>query len=366
MKILEIIPQLNSGGAERFVVDLCNELSKRHTVKLIVFFSLKEHGFYCNDINENVSVYQLNKKKGLDPNVFIRIYKEIKTFNPDVVHTHLNAITYVLPSALYFKRPYFFHTVHNAAEKEYGDIIGYYVRKFSFKLKKIHPITISNESKISFNNFYRLPSTMIENGRFIPKNIVVSSEVIEEIESYKNSQHTKIISCVARIMEQKRQPFITKICKVLESEGYNFKLLFIGRKFDKKMVEEIEHTDCKSVKILGEKNNPLEYLKMSDGFCLMSSFEGLPISLIEALGTGCIPICTPVGGAKDIIKDGENGFLSKDISFNSCYEMLKRFLSLGTEEELAIKEKALNSFKSFTMGNCSLKYESLFLGKNKK
>lgn len=36
MKILEIIPQLSSGGGERFVVDLCNELSKEHDVTLMV------------------------------------------------------------------------------------------------------------------------------------------------------------------------------------------------------------------------------------------------------------------------------------------------------------------------------------------
>ena len=40
MKILEIIPQLSSGGGERFVVDLCNELSKEHDVTLMVLHSL--------------------------------------------------------------------------------------------------------------------------------------------------------------------------------------------------------------------------------------------------------------------------------------------------------------------------------------
>ena len=40
MKILEIIPQLSSGGGERFVVDLCNELSKEHDVTLMVYLDL--------------------------------------------------------------------------------------------------------------------------------------------------------------------------------------------------------------------------------------------------------------------------------------------------------------------------------------
>lgn len=48
MKIVEFIPQLSSGGAERFVVDLANELSKQHTVYLLgtgPFFVLKRAVF---------------------------------------------------------------------------------------------------------------------------------------------------------------------------------------------------------------------------------------------------------------------------------------------------------------------------------
>ena len=51
MRILEIIPQLDSGGGERFTVDLCNELAQKHTVKLIVLFPLENHGFYLSDIS---------------------------------------------------------------------------------------------------------------------------------------------------------------------------------------------------------------------------------------------------------------------------------------------------------------------------
>ncbi len=54
---------------------------------------------------------------------------------------------------------------------------------------------------------------------------------------------------------------------------------------------------------------PLEYLKMGDAYALCSSYEGMPISLIEAIGVGCIPVCTPVGGIVDVVHNGENGFL---------------------------------------------------------
>ena len=44
MKILEIIPQLSSGGAERFVVDLCNHLVKSNDVVLITYYQTGVNG----------------------------------------------------------------------------------------------------------------------------------------------------------------------------------------------------------------------------------------------------------------------------------------------------------------------------------
>ena len=54
MKILEIIPQLSSGGGERFVVDLCNELSKEHDVTLMVLHSLDKVDFYLKEDRKSV------------------------------------------------------------------------------------------------------------------------------------------------------------------------------------------------------------------------------------------------------------------------------------------------------------------------
>lgn len=45
-----------------------------------------------------------------------------------------------------------------------------------------------------------------------------------------------------------------------------------------------------------------------DAMCLPSIWEGLPVTLLEALSVGCIPICSNVGGIPDVIESGMNGF----------------------------------------------------------
>ncbi|RGJ63668.1 glycosyltransferase [Bacteroides stercoris] len=87
----------------------------------------------------------------------------------------------------------------------------------------------------------------------------------------------------------------------------------------------LQEQACDKIYFLGLKKNVGDYLKNSDAFALSSLNEAMPITLIEALACGCIPLSTPVSGSVDIIQNGKNGFLSKDFSVDSYITMLKDF-----------------------------------------
>lgn len=62
-------------------------------------------------------------------------------------------------------------------------------------------------------------------------------------------------------------------------------------------------------------------------FCLPSLAEGLPVSMLEAMSHGLVPIVTPVGGVSQVIEDGVNGLLTtvgddKKLAENICLLML--------------------------------------------
>ena len=361
MRIVEIIPQLNSGGAERFTVDLCNKLSQNNNVTLIILHPLNNTNFYLNELSPNILVISANKKKGFDIRLFFKLKKIIKNIKPDIVHTHLRAIVYIIWSVFSLRRDLkFFHTVHNDAEKEAGEWFSVFVRRFTFKYKFITPVTISPESQQSFIQFYRVKPILIFNGRDINSNLTISQTVKNEFQEYKKSKNTKVLVNLARIDPVKRQPMLAKIVSRLTTENYDFTLLIIGSTKNKTLVNEIKSYKCPNIYVLGEKKNPLEYLKMADAFCLCSSYEGMPISLIEALGTGTVPICTPVGGIVDVIQNGVNGFLSKNISEEAYYEKLKYFLELPEESISELKNKTQKSYPPYSMVHCAQKYEDLF------
>ncbi len=361
MKILEIIPGLVSGVAERFTVDLCNELSLSHDVTLIVLYKIDDFNFYASEVSDRVKIISLNKKPGLDWAMFYNLHKTIKVVAPDAVLTHLDAIIYSFLSIIFSTKIKYFHTVHNDAPKEAGNRIPTLIRKYCFKKKKVTPITISQESHRSFLEYYGTDAEMIVNGRNIPSTLPISNSVIEEFKNFRKDNATKVLVNLARFSSVKRQTLLAKIADRLNKEGYNFTLLFIGNnnKVDE-MVNEIKSYKCSNIQILGERKNPLEYLKMADAYALCSSYEGMPISLIEAMGVGAVPVCTPVGGIVDIIKNGINGFISGDISEESYYNTLKEFLDSSDKKIEQLRMASLKSYEPYSMTECCQNYIKIF------
>ena len=66
MKIIEIIPTLGAGGAERLVADLSNSLyDQGNDIHLILLMKMiPRNCFYIKDINPNIHIYTLNKGIG--------------------------------------------------------------------------------------------------------------------------------------------------------------------------------------------------------------------------------------------------------------------------------------------------------------
>lgn len=153
---------------------------------------------------------------------------------------------------------------------------------------------------------------------------------------------------------------MARVAKRLYDENYDFTLLFIGSTENEQIVSEVTQYMPPCAHILGERMNPLEYLKEADAFALSSEYEGMPISLIEALAVGAIPVCTPVGGIPNAIVDGKNGFLSHDASETAYYEALKRFLTTDNDILRQMSENARESFSAYSMEECSKKYQQLY------
>ena len=96
----------------------------------------------------------------------------------------------------------------------------------------------------------------------------------------------------------------------------------------------------KNIKITGwlERKDVLKELNKNDIFILPSLWEGLPISLLEAMYMRKICIVSNIIGNRDVIEEGKNGFVANNIeNYN------KIILQIKNDDYLEISEEARKS-----------------------
>jgi glycosyltransferase involved in cell wall biosynthesis len=82
----------------------------------------------------------------------------------------------------------------------------------------------------------------------------------------------------------------------------------------------------KNVVLCGWRRDIPEFLSSLDVFCLSSLWEGLPIAVIEAMASGLPAVCTDTGGVRELVREGENGFIVSRHDMNAAAAAVIRLL----------------------------------------
>ena len=100
MKVIQVIPTLELGGAEIMIENLSVALSHlNNDVRVISLYS-KTTPISRRLENNRIPVFYLDKKTGFDWKIFTKLYAILK-WRADVIHTHLYATSYIVPVAKY-------------------------------------------------------------------------------------------------------------------------------------------------------------------------------------------------------------------------------------------------------------------------
>jgi poly(glycerol-phosphate) alpha-glucosyltransferase len=155
---------------------------------------------------------------------------------------------------------------------------------------------------------------------------------------------------IANLIELKRVDHPIRAVAKLRDRGIDVSLTVLGEGPERRKLEKlIDVLDVGDrVELPGYVTDVQERLK-STSFCMLTSAsEGLPLSLMESMGAGCVPIVYDITyGPRDLIEQGVNGFITPRGDIAALADQIEAFLSLKPETVDAMRRSAVKTVERY-------------------
>jgi glycosyltransferase involved in cell wall biosynthesis len=310
VRVLWLIKGLGLGGAERLLVAALPHLNREEFEYQVGYFlpwkdalvpSLEAAGLRvtCFDARWPISLGAVN-----------RVYRHVRENDIDVVHTHLPWSGIVgrvagrlagVPALLYTE-----HGCWNRLNR-----ITRAMNRWTLDWNDLS-IAVSDEVRASMGNVNGHAMRTIDNGIDCESLARTACERDAVCAEFGISSSHNLVIQVANLSPVKRHEVMLAAFARFAHEVPDSRLLLVGQLRDRKPLLEKLATNLgirDKVIITGPRTDVPRLVKAADIFAMSSESEGLPISLLEAMGLGKPVVCTAVGGIPKVVREGVDGLL---------------------------------------------------------
>ncbi|MCF8463887.1 MAG: glycosyltransferase family 4 protein [Flavobacteriales bacterium] len=372
LKILQVIPTLGQGGAERLVVELSRHLQAQgHDVRIVVFRNENQYADLCSDLNiqviPSVVTYSLTGRHVIKTVEFDRFVAE---FSPDIIHSHLVEAELVSRHTILPKTNYYthWHGCHPVADSfkladafsktAWWNLLQRKRLTRQYEASKTEFICISN-----FISSYLQRAFPFSSHRF---HTVYNggNPNRSEVPANRNTNAVQLIS-LGRLAPFKNQLLLLKVVKALVDQGVTgFHLSFVGdgpsgielKAYAKK--EGLEQW----ITFLGHVTQPEKVLANSDILVHSTINEAFGMAIVEAMSCGMPVVAFNSGGIPEIVQNNIHGFLIEPNNLDSFTLKVKELIQ-NPEKRNQFSTNAVERSKAFSMHSFVKNIEALYLKK---
>ena len=196
-----------------------------------------------------------------------------------------------------------------------------------------HIIVLSDEEKRIVEEDFK-----VGNVHSLP-NCIDLSEARVHKRSFDNNRPLSILY-LGRIEKNKGIDYMLEAAKCLKADGVPFTLHFAGKEetegeYIPQFQTELGDSFIYHGVVFGKGKNDL--LKQCDVFLLPSFYEGLPMSLIETMSFGMVPVVTNVGSISSVVTDKKSGLFVKVKDMDSIVSAIKTLCNdISLVEKLSV------------------------------
>lgn len=343
MTILHVITSLDTGGAERLIVDAIPVYQKKQVVSDVVILRDRKTEFRTKlEERSNGKVTGLTEGSVYNPLLIFKIVPFLKYY--DIVHVHLFPALYWVVLAKLFsgqkcKIIYTEHSTYNKRRDLYViKLFDRWIYSFVDYIGCISKATFDNLNKHLYPHNSNL--TTIYNG--INLSEFTQKERTREYSFFEKESF--VLLQVSSFREQKDQATVIRALSLLPEE---VKLLLVGdgplRKINEDLAKEL-HIENR-VKFLGNRTDVADLQRYADVCVLSSNHEGFGLAVLEGMATGKPSIASDIPGLSEIVKG--YGLLFRKGDFEELANLIQQLRNPEFYDEVA--SKCLNRSKAFSI-----------------
>lgn len=310
IRVLHIIKSLGRGGAEMLLPETLRlHDTSKFEFHYIYFLPWKNQMVSALE-EQSANVTCLDAKNNFE--LLLRagkIKKYCKEHKIDLIHCHLPWAGFIGRLVHSVTGIPMIYTEHNMQERYH--LVTKVLNKISFNYQSL-ALGVSEDvsNSIRTNIQPRVKVETLLNG--VNTNKFTREETPSLIRDEFNIPEDAIVfSNVAVFRFQKRLVEWLQVFKKITITNSNVFGIIVGAgPLESEIKTELKRLDLESkVFFPGLQTDVKPYFNATDVFMMSSSFEGLPIALLEAMSMECAVISTNAGGIKEVIRDGVDGLL---------------------------------------------------------
>jgi len=330
MRIVQLIEDLGSGGAERLLYTNLKHFDRsRFQTEVITVFSGATH--WKEPIEAlGVEVTSLGCRNLRDlPKGVQRLRRILRSNQPDLIHTHLWAANVIGRVAGRLSRIPVISSIHNPDHEPEAWNDGAAVSPLKRHLARLMDHWTAHfgcERLVAVSEYVRrsardrlgfpleridLLYNPIDIDQFHSGAPRGRQKLVEEL---RLPERSAVLLNVARVSPQKGLLYAIRALPAVREKYPEAYLVSAGATSDKRWLSRLEaEADslgiARHVRFLGERRDIPDLLRCCDLFVFPSLYEGLGISLVEAMASGRACVASRVGPIPEVIRHGVNGWL---------------------------------------------------------
>ena len=357
---MQVLLSLDPGGTERLAIELARRLHQHHEM---VVCCLDRRGLWASELEDiGVPVTTLGRAPGFAPRLGQRIAAEAKRRRASVLHCHQYSPFVYGALARLWTPLHVIYTEHGRANDGPRSIKRRVVNTVLSRVPDgIYAVSEDLKRHMISEGFPGDRIEVVSNG--VADRGMPDAAIRVAARTQLNASPTDyLVGAVGRLDPVKDLCSLIDGFSRFRQQAGKGKLILIGEGPERAaLTEAIERERLEGlVTLLGQRSDVATLLPGLDVFVNSSIFEGVSLTLLEAMAAGLPIVATRVGGTPEVVIDGATGVLVPARSASALADALNR-LAVDSDQRRAFGAAARARFEShYSIDHMAQRYAAIY------